>query len=141
MSDTANTNLKAKVLIGLDYGTKKTGIAIGQTFTQSANSLKSIPINGLPAKHELDKIIQEWQPELAVIGKPGIPQPAFQKKLNAVARFLKETYQIESTFIDESLTTEQANFEMYSDQLKRNRKQKVRDAISARLILETYMLG
>ena len=135
------TSKNAKVLLGIDFGTKKTGIAVGQTFTKTANALKTLTtIDGIPSPVELTKIIEEWQPDVAIIGKPASLEPTFQKKLNKVARFLKEHFQLETIFVDESLTTEQANFEMYSQQLKSGRKHQQRDAISARLILETYML-
>lgn len=132
----------AQVLLGLDFGTKKTGIAIGQTYTQTAKALKAIPtIGGIPSSIELNKIIQEWQPDIVIMGKPATLESGFQKKLNKVACFIKDQYQLETIFVDESLTTEQANFEMYSQQIKRDRKKQQRDAISARLILETYMLS
>lgn len=128
-----------QTVIGLDFGTKKTGIAIGQSMVQSAQALKSIAtIKDLPSPVELKKIIQEWQPDLAVIGKPPSAQKSFVKKLNKLAIFLKQQYQIDSVFVDESLTTEQANFELYSSKTKTHRKQQQRDSIAARLILETY---
>ena len=129
----------AKVVIGLDFGTKKTGIAIGQTMIHSAQALKSIPtIHDLPSPAELTKIIKQWQPDLAVIGKPASAQKAFIKKLNKLAMFLYEEHQLDSVFVDESLTTEQANFELYQSHTKKQKREKQRDSIAARLILETY---
>ena len=128
-----------QTIISFDFGTKRTGIAIGQALVQSAQPLKSIPtINDLPSIIELNKVIQEWQPNLAVIGKPPSAQKSFTKKLNKLAIFLKEQHQLDSVFVDESLTTEQANFEMYSSKTKTNKKKQLRDSIAARLILETY---
>ena len=127
------------VIIGFDFGTKRTGIAIGQTLTKTAQALKSIStIHGLPDQHELKKTIAEWQPDMAIIGKPPTASKGFTKKLNKLARFLQESFSLESTFIDESLTTEQANFELHSTQVKAHQKQEKRDSIAARLIIETY---
>jgi len=132
----------SQVLLGIDFGNKKSGIAIGQTLSQTAQSLKSIPtINGLPEQAALKKILNEWQPDLVIIGKPASAQTAFLKKLNKLAEHFRTEHQLSSEFIDESLTTEQANFEMHSAQLKTHKKQQQRDSIAARLILETYMFG
>lgn len=129
----------SQTVLGLDYGTKKTGVAIGQSLVQSAQPLKSIPtLNNLPSEVELRKIITEWQPTLAVIGKPPTAAKAFVKRLNKLALFLKEEHGIESVFVDESLTTEQASFELHSSNTKKKRKEQQRDAIAARLIIETY---
>ncbi len=128
-----------QVVIGFDFGTKRTGIAVGQTFSKTAQALKSIStVHGLPAQHELKKTIEEWQPNIAIIGKPPTASKGFIKKLNKLARFLQEDFSIESIFIDESLTTEQANFELHSAQVKAHQKQEKRDSIAARLIIETY---
>jgi len=45
---------------------------------------------------------------------------------------------LESTLVDETLTTEQANFELHESGTKMHRKGASRDQIAARLILETY---
>ncbi len=128
-----------QVVIGFDFGTKRTGIAVGQTFSKTAQALKSIStVHGLPAQHELKKTIEEWQPNIAIIGKPPTASKGFIKKLNKLARFLQEDFSLESIFIDESLTTEQANFELHSAQVKAHQKQEKRDSIAARLIIETY---
>jgi len=107
-----------QVIIGIDYGTKRTGLAIGQTYLQTAQAIKPInTINSLPDDNALKKILAEWQPNFAVIGKPASASKGFIKKLNRVAHYLKEQYQLDSCFIDETLTTEQANYEMHFETL------------------------
>jgi len=128
-----------QVIIGIDYGTKRTGLAIGQTYLQTAQAIKPInTINSLPDDNALKKILAEWQPNFAVIGKPASASKGFIKKLNRVAHYLKEQYQLDSCFIDETLTTEQANYEMHATQIKAHQKQQQRDSIAARLIVETF---
>ena len=128
-----------KVIIGIDFGTKRTGIAIGQTFLKTAQVLKPINmVNNLPNEHELKKVLEEWKPDLAIIGKPATASKAFNKKLNKLAIYLQEQHKLNHCFIDETLTTEQANFEMHNAKVKANQKQEKRDSIAARLIIETY---
>jgi len=101
-----------QVVIGFDYGTKRIGLAIGQTYLKTAQELKPIStINNLPNQSELHKIILEWQPDLAVIGKPASASKGFVKKLNKLARYLAEYHQLDSCFVDETLTTDETFFE------------------------------
>ena len=128
-----------QVVIGFDFGTKRIGLAIGQTYLKTAQELKPInTINNLPNDSELKKIITEWQPNLAVIGKPASASKGFNKKLNSLANHLANHYQLDSCFVDETLTTEQANYEMHAAQTKVHQKQQQRDSIAARLIVETF---
>ena len=128
-----------KTVIGFDYGTKKTGIAIGQTLLATAQPLTTInTIKNLPETRLLDKIIQEWQPHLAVIGLPASANEEFTKKVKKFQQLLLNSYALKSTLIDETLTTEQANFELYESGIKMHKKGASRDQIAARLILETY---
>lgn len=128
-----------KTVIGFDYGTKKTGVAIGQTLLATAQPLTTIStIKNLPETRSLDKIIQEWQPQLAVIGLPATANESFTKQIKGFQQHLLSHYSLESTLIDETLTTEQANFELHESGTKMHRKSASRDQIAARLILETY---
>lgn len=139
MPTTSPTCSTTQVIIGIDFGTKRTGIAIGQTFSKTAQPLSAVvTINNLPDQHALKKHLDDWQPNIAVIGKPPTASKGFNKKLNKLVRFLQEEFNLDSVFIDESLTTEQANFELHSSQVKAHKKQDQRDSIAARLIIETY---
>lgn len=128
-----------KTVIGFDFGTKKTGVAIGQTLLATAQPLTTInTIKNLPEARSLDKIIKEWQPQLAVIGLPATASDTFTKYIKKFQQHLLNQYSLESTLIDETLTTEQANFELHESGTKMHRKGASRDQIAARLILETY---
>ena len=60
-----------QTVLGFDYGTKSIGIAIGQAITGSANPLMSIKaVDGIPNWDDIGKLIQEWQPDLVVVGLP-----------------------------------------------------------------------
>lgn len=128
-----------KTVIGFDYGTKKTGVAIGQTLLATAQPLTTIStIKNLPETRSLNKVIKEWQPQLAIIGLPATANENFTKQIKKFQQHLLSHYSLESMLIDETLTTEQANFELYESGTKMHRKGASRDQIAARLILETY---
>ncbi len=126
-------------VLAFDYGAKRTGVAVGQTLTKTANELNTLPmVDKLPEKSALKRVLNEWQPGIAVIGMPASSGKAFAKRIRAFQRLLSEEFQLESVLVDETLTTEQANFELHSTHTKMKRKTDHRDQIAARLILETY---
>ena len=58
-------------ILSFDFGTKKIGIAVGQTITQSSSPLtvifnKENKVNW----QEISQIVGEWKPDLLLIGKP-----------------------------------------------------------------------
>ena len=58
-------------ILAFDFGTKKIGVAVGQTITKSSSPLavvfnKDNRINW----DQILEIINEWQPQLMLIGKP-----------------------------------------------------------------------
>jgi putative Holliday junction resolvase len=58
-------------LLAFDYGLKRIGVAVGQQLTGTATPLKILSArDGIPDWDEIRKIIQEWQPDLAVVGNP-----------------------------------------------------------------------
>ncbi|MGS0728269.1 Holliday junction resolvase RuvX, partial [Shewanella sp. 0m-11] len=60
-----------KSVLGFDYGTKSIGIAIGQELTASARPLLSIKaVDGIPRWEEIGALINEWKPDLVVVGLP-----------------------------------------------------------------------
>ena len=56
--------------IGLDYGTKKIGIAVGQIITMDARPLKVIHKNKGDLMEQLYIVINEWNPNVIILGYP-----------------------------------------------------------------------
>ena len=54
-------------LLGVDYGTKKTGLAIGQSVTRNSRPLKVLYNNYIK---EIKNVIDEWDINKIVIGYP-----------------------------------------------------------------------
>ncbi|HJM59593.1 MAG TPA: Holliday junction resolvase RuvX, partial [SAR86 cluster bacterium] len=60
-----------RVVIAFDFGLRNIGVAIGQEVTKSASTFYVIKAKeGEPDWKELDIIIEEWNPNLLVVGDP-----------------------------------------------------------------------
>ncbi|GAA0789356.1 MULTISPECIES: Holliday junction resolvase RuvX [Pseudomonadati] len=131
-----------QTVLGFDYGTKSIGIAIGQAVTGSANPLLSIKaVDGIPNWDEIGKLIQEWQPDLVVVGLPlnmdGTEQEMTQRARKFANR-ISGRFGVKVATQDERLTTADAKARLFElGGFKALTKGQV-DAVSAVLIIESY---
>jgi len=110
-----------ETLLGFDFGTRRIGIAIGQTLTGSARPLTTLNTrNGKPDWEAIGRLIREWQPDRLIVGLPlhmdGTPQP------------------MPVDWVDERLTSDAAERELPSQ-----RDKGAVDALAAALILEDWL--
>ena len=62
---------KAHLVLALDYGVKKMGMALGNTLTKNARPFDILAMtNGQPDWDNLIGIIDKWDVELVVVGLP-----------------------------------------------------------------------
>jgi putative holliday junction resolvase len=64
-----NISIKSEIIIAIDYGTKRVGIAVGNLITKTARPLKTIKMN-YDIETELTAIYKEWNPRCFVLGYP-----------------------------------------------------------------------
>jgi putative Holliday junction resolvase len=127
-------------LLGFDFGTRKIGIAVGQTVSGTASPLETVRARGQkPDWKRIEAIIREWQPEAAVLGLPMRMDDTEEDWIDRVHRFAR---QLEGRFglpvhlVDERLTTLQAETDLgLRDAGPDDRV----DAWAAKLILETWL--
>ena len=128
--------------LGIDYGLKKVGISLGQTVTCKARPL-SILKNDKVFMENICKIIENWQPDVIIIGDPQTTNNRIlARELDKFSSSLETEYgsKIKIVKFSETLSTEEAK--MVFKELRRNRalnkKKKQVDDISACLILESW---
>lgn len=129
--------------MGFDFGMRHIGIAIGQEVTASASPLTSIKAkDGIPNWEDIDILIEQWQPDVLVVGLPlnmdGSPQ---QMTFNArkFSNRLKERTKIATETFDERLSTADAKERLFAQGGYKNLKKNKIDSGSAALILESWM--
>ncbi len=130
---------------GIDYGTRKIGVAVGQTLTHTAMGIAVVPVrNGEVEWKELDSLVARWKPDAFVVGMP-YNMDGTESDMTAAAqkfaRRISERYKKPWHPMDERLSTRAAreitrdNAEMIGK--KYNDKTKV-DAMVAQLLLESW---
>jgi putative Holliday junction resolvase len=127
-------------LLGFDYGTRKIGIAVGQTVSGTASALTTVRARGQkPDWKRIEGIIREWEPDAVVLGLPMRMDDTEEDWTDRVRRFAR---QLEGRFglavylVDERLTTLQAASDLG---LRDGAADDRVDAWAAKLILETWL--
>jgi putative Holliday junction resolvase len=127
--------------MAFDFGTKNIGIAIGQEITKSASTFYAIKANdGQPDWVELDMIINEWNPNLFVVGDPlnmDGTRSKIQESSDKFSIALYKRYDIEIEKTDERLSSREAKERLENIQMgiKDSRN---KHSISAQIILEDW---
>lgn len=121
-------------VMAFDYGTRRVGVAVGNTLTKVGQPLKTIAAPNIDRLFlELVSLAQEWQPAQLVVGRPLHPDGTEHEMTSKATRFgnqLKGRLNLPVVWVDERYTS--AILEGDS-QMRDNL-----DAHSAVLILEQY---
>ena len=127
----------AETVIGFDFGSRWTGIAVGQTLTGLASPLPAIKSNDWQA---IARLIQEWQPDRLIVGLPTSMDGSDDEMTESAKRFsrrLQGRYGLPSELHDERLTT-RAAWQIATQSEQRYSKQQI-DSLSAVLITESWL--
>jgi putative Holliday junction resolvase len=132
-----------KTLLAFDYGTKNIGVATGQTITHSASSLPPLKAkDGVPDWAQIEKLLQEWKPDLVLVGLP-LNMDDSESELSARARKfanrLQGRFGVRIAMVDERLSSFEAKGEVINRGGSRDYKNNPIDSIAARLILEGWL--
>jgi|TARA_B110000003_G_scaffold274344_1_gene314121 putative Holliday junction resolvase len=99
-------------IVAFDFGTKKIGVAVGQTATYTSSPLQVVLNKDDKVNwNEISTLLNEWKPELIIIGKPLNMDGTDSEIMKQVERFyqkLKKIYDTNYEYIDERLTTFEA---------------------------------
>jgi putative Holliday junction resolvase len=127
-------------VLSFDFGTKRIGVAAGQSLTGTAQALELIPArDGAPDWSVLERLVLRWQPDAFVVGLPYNMDGTESELLLRARKFGKR---LEGRLhrpcygMDERLTS----FEARGEILRGNRDDAV-DSIAARLLLESWFAG
>ena len=132
-----------RTFLGFDYGLKNIGVAVGQELTLTASPLTVLKAkNGIPDWDEIQTLIDQWQPQLLIVGLPLNMDGTEQKMTKASRKFgnrLNGRFQIPVEWQDERLSTYEALDQLgIHSKLDAKHRDDV-DRISAQLILQSWL--
>src|SRR5690349_10986244 len=134
MTGAAMSGLTAppRSFLAFDFGTKRVGVASGNTITRTATPLRTVAAEGDARFTALGALITEWQPDALVVGVPFHPDGAPHDNTARAQRFARQLhgrFRLPVHEVDERYTTTEAHAAGAADV----------DAASAAIILEQFM--
>lgn len=135
--------LPLKRILGIDFGTKRIGIAVSDPLRIIATGLKVVP-NSPRACGEIGRIAQEYDVEKIVVGMPFNlkgEKAAMAKEVEAFMNELRATTGKEVVDWDERFTSHTAHQTLLTMGVKKTRRQSKSqiDMMASALILQGYL--
>ncbi len=134
--------MKDATYLAFDFGTKRIGIAVGDTVTRSARGLTALPNDW----KQIDAVVAEWQPQACIVGLP-LNDDGGEQTITRLAREFATTLQ--SRFpgrvhlCDERYSSKSAHEALRNARadgsLNRRLRPGDKDSAAARLILEQWL--
>ncbi|HEY0821977.1 MAG TPA: Holliday junction resolvase RuvX [Rhizobacter sp.] len=132
MSLAAPVPASPRSFLAFDFGTKRVGVASGNTLTRTATPLTTIAAEGDARFPAIERLIKEWQPEALVVGVPCHPDGTPHDNTARAQRFARQLhgrFRLPVHEVDERYSTTEAQAYGASDV----------DAASAAIILEQFL--
>jgi putative holliday junction resolvase len=130
------------MILGIDYGSHRIGIAAADYETRFARPLEVIDVRVVDAAQRIAQLVDELGVTLVVVGRPlglsGTAGPAVESQAHFVNE-LRERIDVRVIEHDERLTTVVAEQGMRAARAGKAARRKERDAVAAQLILQGYL--
>lgn len=129
--------------LGIDYGTKRIGLSVGDDDVRISSSLQTVEARGDVAAHAraLLVIAEDYDVEAFVLGLPLNMDDTEGKQAKIVRRFGDELARVASKpvhYVDERLSSRAADELLSSTDMTRKKKKAVHDAVAAQVILQDF---
>ena len=118
--------------LAFDFGTRRVGVATGNTLLRQAQPLKTVAAEGDARFAAIARLITEWQPDALVVGVPFHPDGAEHANTLRARRFARQLhgrFGLPVHEVDERYTTTEALGDGAKDA----------DAAAAAIILNQYL--
>jgi putative holliday junction resolvase len=134
---------RAGTILAFDFGTRRIGVAVGETTLGLAHPLATIDADSDDERlAAIAALVREWQPTLLVVGLPmhadGTPH-AMTARAQKFARWLEARFRLAVDLVDERYTTEAATTALVDAGVGERRHKPLRDQIAAQIILQAYL--
>jgi putative Holliday junction resolvase len=142
MPDGMPASIPSGTLLAFDFGTKRIGVAVGNTISATARPLTSIADERNDVRFaRIAELIAEWQPAALVVGLPcnddGTPH-----ELTALCRRfanrLKGRFNLPTLLVDERYTSAAASTALDEEGIHGRKQKSLIDQYAAQQILQAY---
>lgn len=134
--------------LAFDYGTRRIGIATGDSLTRTARALTTLEHNDSPPWDAIGKLVADYRPARLIVGLPcnddGTPTTT-TPMARTFGTALEQRFGIPVVFVDEHLSSRAAESELRTARASGFKKRRTVhadvDKIAARLLLEQWYQG
>lgn len=127
--------------LSFDYGTQRIGIAFGQSLTGTAKAVTVIKArDGIPDWNEIQGLIEQWQPDIFVVGLPFNLDGSVSELSTRATKFanrLHGRFGKPCFGMDERLSSKEA-IELVANENNPGKKRAAIDDIAAQIILQNW---
>jgi putative holliday junction resolvase len=130
------------ILLGFDFGTKRIGVAVGNSISCTAR-----PLITLHGEHNgqrfaaIGELISEWEPSALVVGLPSHDDGTPHELTRLCRRFaqrLKGRFNLPTILVDERYTSTAASSQLTEMGVRGIKQKPLLDQVAAQQILQAY---
>ncbi len=132
------------LFLGVDYGTKRIGLAIGDSTTQLATPLPVVAAGGSPAKDAAIIVasLAAYDVSTIVLGLPlnmDETEGPQAKITRTVGTHIERLCAVPLTYFDERLSSRAADDALVTTGLSAQKRKRRRDSIAAQIMLQAFL--
>jgi len=136
-------NADADTVLAFDFGTRKIGVAVGDTRIGVAHPLTTIRGEATaPRFAAIAELVAEWRPATLVVGRPlhaDGREHAMTTRAERFACSLEGRFHLRVARMDERFTTRSADAALREAGARGAARRDARDAVAAQLILQSWL--
>ncbi len=140
--DSAHAATPVGTVLAFDFGTKRIGVAVGETLLGTARPLTTIHSETRDGRFSaIAALIAEWQPVLLVVGVPfSLAGEAHEmtERCRRFARQLEGRFRLPVSLVDERLSSASADQDLRERGLDWRQRKASLDAEAAATILQSF---
>ena len=137
-----NASVPSGTLLAFDFGTKRIGIAVGNTLLRRANPLTTINDEKTDTRFaRIEALLNEWQPSALVVGLPSNDDGTPHELTALCRRFanrLKGRFKLPTILLDERYTSLAASAQLNEEGIHGMKQKSLIDQYAAQQILQAY---
>lgn len=132
----------ADTVLAFDFGTRRIGVAIGNTLLRVARPLTTIAVEASAARFAaIAALIAKWRPGRLVVGRPLHADGAAHATTARAERFARQLegrFGLDVTRVDERYTSVDADAALVAAGIRGDARKAARDAAAAQRILQSW---